>query len=119
MYTVPPTPLKRNILKEPNSITKPTEEASTESSTSERIFQQDELYSNPVQNELPSESINHPFVQKRNRTAASNKSKEKFWEKLGFRLVILAIVVRIVHIFKLGYLFGEVSNMFNYLCPYS
>lgn len=32
---------------------------------------------------------------------------EKFWKKLGFKLTLLAIIVRIIHIFKLGYLFGE------------
>lgn len=35
---------------------------------------------------------------------------EKFWKKLGFKLTLLAILVRIIHIFKLGYLFGEVST---------
>lgn len=37
---------------------------------------------------------------------------EKVWKKLGFKLAILAIIVRIVHIFKLGYFFGEVSILF-------
>lgn len=36
------------------------------------------------------------------------RNDNKIWKKLGFKLVILAIVVRIIHIFKLGYLFGEV-----------
>lgn len=46
-------------------------------------------------------------------TSRPNRSPElhdKIWKKLGFKLTVLAIIVRIVHIFKLGYLFGEVRK---------
>lgn len=47
-------------------------------------------------------------------TTQMKRNDNKIWNKLGFKLVILAIVVRIIHIFKLGYLFGEV-RLYNLL----
>lgn len=54
-------------------------------------------------------TVGNSFNSSPSVESASNKNSPKIWKKLGFKLVILAIIVRIVHIFRLGYLFGEVS----------
>lgn len=60
-------------------------------------------------NERLHNTLEEPAPTSRLGTTSSNESV-KIWKKLGFKLVVLAIVVRIVHVFKLGYLFGEVNK---------
>ncbi|KAK7590941.1 hypothetical protein V9T40_002554 [Parthenolecanium corni] len=52
-------------------------------------------------------SFNHSQSSPSTKSSSNKNSSPKIWKKLGFKLVILAIIVRIVHIFRLGYLFGE------------
>lgn len=85
--------VKRSVLKGPTNVYKPNIESS---SSNDILFedQQEDV------SRIPSATVYEPTIPPSNSI--------KIWKKLGFKLVLLAIIVRIIHIFKLGYLFGEV-----------
>ncbi|XKL66438.1 hypothetical protein PGB90_009858 [Kerria lacca] len=57
---------------------------------------------------IPNETINSMTSNSSSKISINENNSIKIWKKLGFKLAVLAIIVRIVHIFKFGYLFGEV-----------